>query len=122
MPEGAKETVEATVREQDIYRYYAVTLLSVNEFVYDHNSEKFSMNSAQAQLSILGGVANRYLLSRVDDPNGKDAEEIKKTIEKQKVFCNVKVAKGIDFAAYKKIAAELIDEYDNLVLKYKICR
>lgn len=124
MPE--ENALGETLRETDIYRQYAVTLLSVNAFYYDRVGEKFSMNDAQQQMSILGGIADNYLLKRVgdgtDDISNKARIEVKNLIAREEAFITTKIDKTTDFEKFKQESMEIIKEYDRLLLMHGVCK
>jgi hypothetical protein len=128
MPTGVESPLTETVREGDIYRQYAMTLLSVNEFFYDKTDAgmKFSLGEAQKQLSILGGIANNYLLKRVgdddDDRTKNDRCEVKILIDRQEKFITIKTDKALEYDPIKTDAMSIIKEYDRLLLKHGVCK
>lgn len=117
-----------TVREGDIYRQYAMSLLAVNTFFYDTNTAgmKFSMNEAQKQLSILGGIANNYLLKRVGDDQDEASEkartEVNEIITRQQKFVTSTIDKTIEFDTIKTESMSIIKEYDRLLLRHGVCK
>jgi hypothetical protein len=117
-----------TVREGDIYRQYAMSLLAVNVFFYDTNSAgmKFSMNEAQKQLSIQGGIANNYLLKRVgddeDDASKTARTEVNSLITRQEKFITSTIDKTVEFEATKTESMNIIKEYDRLLLRHGVCK
>jgi hypothetical protein len=118
--------IVSTVRESDIYRQYAVTLLAVNNFYYDLVGAKFSMNTAQQQLSVLGGVANNYLIKRVgdgtDDQSKRSRGEVEALVTRQKLFVRQAITKNTDFEAAKTDAMCLIEDYYRLLLRHGVCK
>lgn len=122
MPE--ETPIVETIREGDIYRQFAVTLLSCNKFAYDLNSERFSLNDAQREMSILGSITNRYLLKRIGTGTDKPAEDARSEantlIERQKKFVVITTDKKTDYTPIKKESLDIVDEYDRLLLKHNI--
>ncbi len=122
--------LDETIRQGDIYRQYAVTLLAVNTFIFDtvKASKKFTMNEAQKQLSILGGIANNYLYNRgigiKQDENSitPDEKEINDLLSKHKSFVNAKNDDNTNYELLKTTANEIILEYDRLFLKHGVCK
>jgi hypothetical protein len=99
-----------------------MTLIQINKFAFDITSEKFTLNEAQAQLSVLGGITNRYLLKRIgegdDDTTKKLKDEAQSLINRQIKFVELAPDnKTRDYKAAKKEGLEIIDEYDRLLLK-----
>lgn len=125
---GVETPLTETVREGDIYRQYAMTLLSVNEFFYDKTNAGmvFTLNESQKQLSILGGIANNYMLKRVgddeDDRTKNDRCEIKILIDRQAKFIKIKPVEISEFDPVKNEAMSIITEYDRLLLKHGVCK
>jgi hypothetical protein len=115
-----------TLRESDIYRQYAVTLLACNAFYYDKVGEKFSMIAAQQQLSILGGIANNYLEKRVgignDEKTARSRHEVTALTVRQKSFVILTPDKTTDYNWAKLEAIGIIEEYDRLLIKHGVCK
>lgn len=106
-----------TVREGDIYRQWAVTLLSATEYAYSPDTDaqnRYNLITIQKHLSALGGIANNYLLKRCGDPNDKEITEL---INKQQFFINAKHDKAKQL---KMDVLKLCKEYDRLCLKHGI--
>jgi hypothetical protein len=98
-----------------------VTLLKINEFAFDVKSEKFTLLDAQKELSVFGGITNRYLAKRVgngtDELTKKSRIELESLLERQKKFVAHEISKSIDFKSLKKEGLEIIDEYDRILLQ-----
>lgn len=131
MPE--EKSLAQTIRDEDIYRQYAVTLISTNEFAYDPKGDKFNLPELQYHFAVLGGIANNSLLKRVGeekkDEDTKitcDRQEIKNLIQRQKTFCTIKnndeKNKKTDYLPIKNEAQDLIEEYDRLLIKHGVCK
>jgi len=128
MPE--ENDIVETVRENEIYKIWGMSLLSANDFAFGADNDtqnKFNLFAIQKNINILAGSANRYLLKRIGDGTDKkttdEKDEANKLIERQKAFVKEKVPDKNDKAKYpilKKESLAIIDEYDQLLLKHNI--
>lgn len=106
-----------SVREADIYRQFAVTLMTINNFIYDEYTQKHSLNASQAALALLGGISDRYMAKRSSDD---DKAPIEKLIKDAKAFCSIRPEKTTNYTSIKLEAGRIIDEYDRILLKVAI--
>jgi hypothetical protein len=122
-----EEVIAGAAREGDIYRQYAMTVIACNAFRFDKYTEPHTLIRAQEQLSLLGAIANQYMLKRVgtaeDESTKKRLADVEKLIKCQKWFVELVVNDKKEKPDYDKIKAramKICDDYDRLLLEIGI--
>lgn len=106
--------ITPTIREGDIYRQWAMTLLNATEFAYSPNANsqnKYNLITIQKYMSALGGITNNYLLKRCGDPNNKEINDL---ITRQQEFIKATPDKAEEL---KQKILKICYDYDDLCLK-----